>query len=302
MAKLQRKTAKVFAGEANPAVGGLAQFGSLAAGNPNYSTDPDVIQALNAYNKGWSAAVVGTKSPALEDRNALDYLLSYQQAYIMQRGIPEYLDTETYYQGSFVSKADGALYVSKSDNNTGHDPALDTAETYWMKFPTPAELAGNYVAKAGDTMTGALTVQANITSTGDVSAANVTASTKITTVTPATNSNDTTVPTTAWVRTYLGSVNMLGRMNYDAAVSFSLTANQTYTVPSKGYLYIKSVLNTTNPVTVSINGITIVTATSSQESGYPYQFYPVSQGDVLKATGGSGSSYNLVQGFFAPQI
>lgn len=140
MAKLQRKSAKLFAEDATAAAGGLAQFGSLAAGTPNYSTDPDVIQALQAYKDGWSSAVLGTKSPALEDRNALDYLLSYQQAYIMQRGIPEWLDTETYYQGSFASKSDGSLYVSKVDNNTGHDPELDTTETYWLKFPTPAEL------------------------------------------------------------------------------------------------------------------------------------------------------------------
>lgn len=158
MEKLQRKSAKLFAEDAAAAAGGISQFGSLAEGTPNYSTDPDVIQALDAYKEGWSSAVLGTKSPALEDRNALDYLLSYQQAYIMQRGIPEYLDTETYYQGSFASKADGKLYVSKVDNNTGHDPELDTAETYWMKFPTPQELAAK-VSKAGDTMSGRLVIQ-----------------------------------------------------------------------------------------------------------------------------------------------
>ena len=81
MAKLQRKSAKLFAEEATASAGGLAQFGSLAEGTPNYSTDPDVIQALDAYKEGWSSAVLGTKSPALEDRNALDYLLSYQQKY-----------------------------------------------------------------------------------------------------------------------------------------------------------------------------------------------------------------------------
>ena len=159
MAKLQRKSAKLFAEDATAAAGGLAQFGSLAAGTPNYSTDPDVIQALQAYKDGWSSAVLGTKSPALEDRNALDYLLSYQQAYIMQRGIPEWLDTETYYQGSFASKSDGSLYVSKVDNNTGNDPALDTTETYWIAFPTPADM-GRYVLKTGDTMSGSLTFSA----------------------------------------------------------------------------------------------------------------------------------------------
>ena len=84
MAKLQRKSAKLFAESANAGIGGVAQFGSLAAGDPNYSKDVDVIQALQAFKDGWSSAVTGNKSPAIEDRNALDYLLSYQQAYIMQ--------------------------------------------------------------------------------------------------------------------------------------------------------------------------------------------------------------------------
>lgn len=131
MAKLQRKSAKLFASEATAAAGGLAQFGSLAAGTPNYSTDPDVIQALDAYKEGWSSAVLGTKSPALEDRNALDYLLSYQQAYIMQHGIPEWLDTETYYENSYVIDSNGELRVSTIDNNTGHDPIEDEGAQYW---------------------------------------------------------------------------------------------------------------------------------------------------------------------------
>lgn len=131
MAKLQRKSAKLFAENATAAAGGLAQFGSLAAGTPNYSTDPDVIQALPAYGNGWSDAVLGTKSPALEDRNALDYLLSYQQAYIMQHGIPEWLDTETYYENSYVIDSNGELRVSTIDNNTGHDPIEDDGGQYW---------------------------------------------------------------------------------------------------------------------------------------------------------------------------
>lgn len=131
MPKLTRKSAKLFAENATAAAGGLAQFGSLAAGTPNFSTDPDVIQALQAYSDGWSAAVLGTKSPALEDRNALDYLLSYQQAYIMQHGIPEWLDTETYYENSYVIDSNGELRVSTIDNNTGHDPVEDEGGQYW---------------------------------------------------------------------------------------------------------------------------------------------------------------------------
>lgn len=136
MAKLTRKSAKVFAEQANAAVGGIAQFGSLAAGNIQYSKDVDVIQALDAYKEGWASAVVGNKSPAMEDRNALDYLLSYQQAYIMQRGIPEWLSTETYYIGSVVSSA-SQIYISLTDNNIGNQ-LTDTAN--WRKFYTPTEI------------------------------------------------------------------------------------------------------------------------------------------------------------------
>ena len=132
MAKLQRKSAKVFAEDAIAGIGGIAQFGSLAAGDKNYSKDIDVIQALDAYKEGWSSAVTGNKSPALEDRNALDYLLSYQQAYIMQHGVPEWLSTETYYENSYVVDSNGELRVSLIDNNTGHDPVLDDGgQQYW---------------------------------------------------------------------------------------------------------------------------------------------------------------------------
>ena len=158
MAKLQRKSAKLFAENASAGVGGVAQFGSLAAGDANYSKDPDIIQALTAYKNGWSSAVVGNKSPAIEDRNALDYLLSYQQAYIMQHGIPEWIATETYYTGSFASVG-SALYVSKTDNNIGNNPSTDSTETNWIAFPTPQQLSDGLalkVNKAGDTMTGNL--------------------------------------------------------------------------------------------------------------------------------------------------
>jgi hypothetical protein len=131
MAKLQRKSAKLFAENANAGIGGVAQFGSLAAGTPNYSKDVDVIQALDAYKNGWSDAVVGNKSPAIEDRNALDYLLSYQQAYIMQHGVPEWIGTETYYEHSYVVDSNGELRVSTIDNNIGHDPAQDNGGAYW---------------------------------------------------------------------------------------------------------------------------------------------------------------------------
>ena len=178
-------------------------------------------------------------------------------------------------------------------------------ETAASTYVDKATAASTYVDKAGDTMTGALTVQANITSTGDVSAANVTATTKMTTVTPATGSDDTTVPTTAWVKSILGSANMLGRMNYNAAVSISLSNNGTYTAPSKGYIYVSEIYGSnTIPFTtgyINDNALFTSTVTSSIDAGsYVRVFYPVSQGDVLKVTG--QSSYTLLKGFFAPQI
>ena len=281
MAKITRKSAKIFAEGANAAIGGIAQFGSLAAGTPNYSKDPDVIQQLGQYAQGWSAAVLGTKSPAMEDRNAIDYLLSYQIAYLLQRGIPEWLDTETYYQGSFVSKSAGALYVSKVDNNTNHDPATDTSETYWMKFPTPAEVASTYVKKAGDTMTGALTVQANISSTGSISASTVSASTSMTTVTPGSSSDDTTVPTTAWVKSRLGELNMLGRMDYSSAVATTVgSGSSKYTCPSKGYIFIINIPSGIGYFTVNNSRI----SSSQGPSGFSVEFFPVSEADQVAYT------------------
>ena len=339
MAKLQRKSAKLFAEDATAAAGGLAQFGSLAAGSPNYSTDPDVIQALDAYKEGWSSAVLGTKSPAIEDRNALDYLLSYQQAYIMQRGVPEWLDTETYYQGSFASKADGKLYVSKVDNNTNNDPSTDTSETYWLKFPTPAEVAQK-VSKSGDTMTGSLVInktggvffdtkdnglELDITPSTNKDGGGFSISDKngdrFGTVygiqtsqgynqlsmnvrssstgaymgigvrvkhdgtegagyapTPASASNGTDIATTAWVKARLGELNMLGRMNFNAAVSGVVSTSIVYTVPSKGYIFVLYG-SSANQGAPRINGVQLGGTSPTGD----FNYIPVSQGDVLTA-------------------
>lgn len=305
MAKITRKSAKIFAEGANAAVGGIAQFGSLAAGTPNYSKDPDVIQSLGQYSQGWSAAVLGTKSPALEDRNALDFLLSYQQAYIMQRGIPEWLDTETYYQGSFASKSNGALYVSKVDNNTNHDPETDTSETYWIKFPTPAEVAATYVKKAGDTMTGDLKIQNTVASlflidsnnygyrlskngVGDLMLLNTSQSKGL-----RLNSSDNSIP---YYYDGLNSYrlldtrdiqNMLRRPNYSAGIEGSVVSpSSTYTCPSKGYLFLKSA--NTNGVQAAINGISVAISESDEHGGTNPTInlmIPVSQGDILSVVG-----------------
>ena len=94
----------------------------------------------------------------------------------------------------------------------------------------------------------------------------------------------------------IGSSNMLGRANFSAAVSFSLQGGQTYTAPSKGYFWIRTV---TSGATATINDATIAVGTSAGESQFINAFLPVSQGDVIKSTG--GQAY-FVQGLFVPQI
>lgn len=133
MSKIIRKDQQIFASTAGDE--SIAKFGSLAAGSPGFSTDPDEIQT-NQYKGGWESAVIGQASPAMEDRNALDYLYSRQLGYLYQQGIPEYSATTTFYKGSVVSYFDAdeetlKLYYSLIDDNTGNSLEDDTK---WAEF------------------------------------------------------------------------------------------------------------------------------------------------------------------------
>ncbi|WP_428041310.1 hypothetical protein, partial [Candidatus Avelusimicrobium fimicolum] len=148
--KLERKVMEVY-GE-NAATRDIIAYGSDIAGNIVETKDPDVIQT-EAYKTGVRSAVVGDNSTTLQNRQALDFLFSRQLKYLYQHGIAEWGATETYFVNSLAVGSDGNIYVSLTDNNKGNDPVTDT--TNWQPFPTPAQLAQK-VAKAGDTMTGAL--------------------------------------------------------------------------------------------------------------------------------------------------
>lgn len=140
MAKIDRKVMKMFGSAAGP--NQIAQFGSLAANAPAFTTDPEVIQQLSNYLTGWNGAVVGSNSPAIEDMNALFYLYAYQLAYIMQMGVPEWNAATTYYEGSVVN-ANGILYVSVQDDNL-NNPVTD--EDYWISTsikPTQSIVIGD---------------------------------------------------------------------------------------------------------------------------------------------------------------
>ncbi len=130
MANLTKVAQKIFAGSAG--VDEIAQFGSLfASGAPGtFTTDPATVQALSNFDTGWFGAAIDGNSPAIEDMNALFFLCFYQLAYIMQKGVPEWDVTTTYYSGSMVLSS-GVLYSSLSDSNTGN---AVSSETYWKIY------------------------------------------------------------------------------------------------------------------------------------------------------------------------
>jgi hypothetical protein len=159
MAKIARKTQLQFGGSATGTQ--IAQFGSLAAGTPAFTTDPAVIQSLANYLTGWFGAVMGGNSPAIEDMNALCYLFAYQIAYGMQAGIPEWDAGTTYYIGSMVNVA-GSIYVSKTNANLNN---ATTDGTNWKTqgggvtnvSTTYTALVSDEVVR-GDTTSGSFTI------------------------------------------------------------------------------------------------------------------------------------------------
>ena len=133
MARLTRATQKVFAGSAT----NNGVFGSLQAGSGQLSNDVETIQSLPAYEEGWNAATTSSELlPPLEEFQGLQYVNSYQQAYMFQEGIPEWDSETTYYQGSWAkgtnSSGDYVIYESVSNNNTGNQPSTDD-RTNWVE-------------------------------------------------------------------------------------------------------------------------------------------------------------------------
>lgn len=143
MSKIARFFQKVFASNyaASP-TGQIAQFGSLAGGTAAYSGDPSTIQALAAWQNGWSAATVGSKSPTFQDFNAFQFVVTQQLAYLLQAGIPEYDASTTYYIGSFCQVA-GVVYVSIVDSNTGNAVTNPAYFKLYLNYATVAT-TGSY--------------------------------------------------------------------------------------------------------------------------------------------------------------
>jgi len=135
--KLPIKRSIQFAGDITPE-GNIAQFGSLAAAAPQFSADPDIIQSLPAWRGGWSPAVVGNKSPAMQDMVAAQYVFSYLLTQLQQRGgVLEWNPAQDYYADS-VTTRNGLIYISifgdptgNTPANIGHDPAAPDGANYW---------------------------------------------------------------------------------------------------------------------------------------------------------------------------
>ena len=118
MAKIERKTQKIFSG-INPSK--LGVFGSAQLLSPTTSTDLDVLQS-SAYEEGWTDAVIsGDKRPPLEEFNGIKYVNDTQTAYLFQEGIAVWDAGTEYYENSIV-KLDGTvnLYKSLTNNNIGN--------------------------------------------------------------------------------------------------------------------------------------------------------------------------------------
>jgi hypothetical protein len=127
MSKLPRETQLVFG--SNAGFDQIAQFGSLAASSPTFTTNIATIQGLSNYLVGWFNAVIGENSPAIEDMNALCYLYAYQLAYLFQAGVPEWDSGTTYYIGSLVNDGSGNEYLSIANSNLNN---AVTNSTYWL--------------------------------------------------------------------------------------------------------------------------------------------------------------------------
>lgn len=113
----------------------ISQFGSLAAGSPAYATTAATAQTANV-ELGWNFAAIGN-SPAIEDMNAMFFIITSQLAYILQWGIPEWSSTTTYYAGQIVNSA-GVPYIAIA---TSTGVAVTTIASW-----RPMSLATNYKA------------------------------------------------------------------------------------------------------------------------------------------------------------
>lgn len=118
----------------------FGQFGSLAEGAANTTQDLDEIQSLDTFLRGWYGATnSASEPPRIQDMNGLFYLIFSQIRYLLEKGIPEWLNSasQRYYANvSYVSRS-GAIYLAilgddSTNINAQRDPLTET--TFWRKI------------------------------------------------------------------------------------------------------------------------------------------------------------------------
>ena len=122
MTKYNRPNGKLFGSSAT----NIGRFGSGQAGETyTTTTDPNVANTLGTHwEEGWNGAVVSQApytAPFIEDMNAVNYVNSYNSAYLLQRGIPEYSATEEYQEDS-VCTYNGEIWICQTDGTVGVTP------------------------------------------------------------------------------------------------------------------------------------------------------------------------------------
>lgn len=160
MSKLERVTAKLFAGNADR--NQIGQFGSAKLNTPTNTTDISEIQELSAYDNGWGDAIISNRNfPPMEEVNGVLKTISYQTCYLLQEGIPEY-DIGTTYSNTSIVKTinqDGVLlYRSLKPCNIGN--ALSDI-TSWEKIYFQNGYEDNITANRSLTLSGAVTGSVN---------------------------------------------------------------------------------------------------------------------------------------------
>lgn len=143
MAKITRKHQKIFALTNDDSQRfGNGQFGSGKSGTKVITDDVETLQLLPAFDNGWKDAVLVNGAgqptlPPLPEMQALNYICTYQIAYLFQEGIPEYNADTTYYIDS-IAKAPGTynLYGSIVDDNIGNSVSDPTKWKYLVNLST----------------------------------------------------------------------------------------------------------------------------------------------------------------------
>jgi len=156
MADLTRYTQEVFgSGDANQ---DFSQFGGFVANVETlYSGStitPALVQALANYTNGWFNAIIGNNAFTIQDRNSLDFLFSYQLAYLLQKGIAEWDSGTTYYTNSII-QYNGIIYQSTTNANTNNAPGVGS--THWAPPQSVGQLyqnqsSGSYAVSSGETL------------------------------------------------------------------------------------------------------------------------------------------------------